>query len=193
MVDDKAKDPCEQAMPDGHKSKENAGKLPGPPHPETHRRGGCPAASNDEENREQLCSLPEITHAQHAKLAQAIAQFDLKSVTERICSRVLAKAELDALQSEVSRLQAQLDKYTALKSGAIRVLRASSLSELPQMLIKARIARGLSQRKLAEKLGMKEQQIQRYESEEYAQASFARLNEVADALGLKMEETAELG
>jgi hypothetical protein len=75
----------------------------------------------------------KITRAQHAKLVQAIAQFDLKSAAEQVGSRVLAKAELDALQSEASRLQEQLDEYRALKSGAIRVLRASSLSELPQV------------------------------------------------------------
>jgi len=74
----------------------------------------------------------------------------------------------------------------------VTVLKAQSLSELPGILIKARIARGLSQRDLAETLGLKEQQIQRYESEEYATANLRRLAEVAEALRLNISEVAEL-
>jgi transcriptional regulator with XRE-family HTH domain len=51
-------------------------------------------------------------------------------------------------------------------------------------------ARGLSQRDLAGKLDLKEQQIQRYESEEYASASLRRLAEVANALNLNISESA---
>ena len=41
-------------------------------------------------------------------------------------------------------------------------------------------------------LGLKEQQIQRYESEEYATANLRRLAEVAEALNLNISEVAEL-
>ena len=41
---------------------------------------------------------------------------------------------------------------------------------------------------LAEKLGLKEQQIQRYEATLYAGLSLERLQEVADTLGLEIEE-----
>ena len=60
----------------------------------------------------------------------------------------------------------------------------TSIYELPAGLIKARIAAGLSQRELAERLELKAQQIQRYEAEGYASASFQRLCEVAHAVGL---------
>ena len=42
-----------------------------------------------------------------------------------------------------------------------------SFDELPQALVKARIALRLSQKDLADRLGMKEQRIQRYESTDY--------------------------
>src|SRR6266568_2484196 len=41
---------------------------------------------------------------------------------------------------------------------------------------------------LAERLGLKEQQIQRYEATEYASASFERLKEIIAALGIKVQE-----
>jgi transcriptional regulator with XRE-family HTH domain len=55
-------------------------------------------------------------------------------------------------------------------------------------LIRARIARGLTQRDLAIKLGLKEQQIQRYEETDYASASLARINEVIRALDIEVKE-----
>ena len=41
------------------------------------------------------------------------------------------------------------------------------------------------------RIGLKEQQIQRHESEGYAAASLRRLTEIAEALGLNMIEVAE--
>ncbi len=132
-----------------------------------------------------------ITSAQLEKLKTAIDTFDIKASTERTKSKVLAKAEIDALCSEYERLSMQLREYETLKSGTVEILKASSLEELPSILIRARIAKGLSQRQLADILGLKEQQIQRYEAEEYASANLHRLVEVARALGLNINEVAE--
>ena len=65
---------------------------------------------------------------------------------------------------------------------------ATSFAELPRALIQSRIALGLSQKELAERLGLKEQQIQRYEATEYAGASVQRVQEVIQALGLQVRE-----
>jgi transcriptional regulator with XRE-family HTH domain len=66
-------------------------------------------------------------------------------------------------------------------------LRLASLEELPQALIQARIARGLSQKELADRLGLKEQQVQRYEATNYASAKLAMLEQVMRALGLRVQ------
>ena len=97
-----------------------------------------------------------------------------------------------AIKSQASDLSAQIQEYEALKSGNIKTLTATSLAELPNILIKARIAQGLSQSDLAQRLRMPEQQVQRYEAEAYASASLRRLNEVAAALHLSVTEIAEL-
>ncbi len=132
-----------------------------------------------------------ITIAQLEKLKTAIDTFDIKLSTKRTKSKVLAKAEIDALRSEYERLSIQLREYETLKSGTVEILKASNLEELPSILIRARIAKGLSQRQLADALGLKEQQIQRYEAEKYASANLHRLAEVARALGLNINEVAE--
>src|SRR6266487_1725334 len=132
-----------------------------------------------------------ITKSQLDKLNAVMAGFDLEAATRRTGSRILAEAELAGLKSQASDLSNDLREYEALKSGTITVLKAGTLSELPKILIRARIAKGLSQHALAEKLGLKEQQIQRYEAEGYSSASLRRLAEVADALGLNVTEVAE--
>ena len=64
----------------------------------------------------------------------------------------------------------------------------SSFDDLPVELIRARIALGYTQKKLAARVGLKEQQIQRYEETEYSTASFSRLKEIIEALGLDVKE-----
>jgi len=129
----------------------------------------------------------KIGKAELEKLREAIRQFNMTEATSALDGdRALAKAQLAALQSESEVISGQLREYESIKTGSVQTLEAGSLSELPGLLIKARIALGLSQRQLAERMGLKEQQIQRYEAEEYASASLRRLIEVSDALGLKV-------
>jgi len=45
---------------------------------------------------------------------------------------------------------------------------------------------------LAARLGVKPQQIQRYDASDYQSASFARLREIARLLGLRIRESVEL-
>ncbi|MGD0708140.1 MAG: helix-turn-helix domain-containing protein [Anaerolineaceae bacterium] len=134
----------------------------------------------------------KITNSQLKRLETAIKEFNLEEVTKRVGSEIIAKAEFNALESEINALKAQLDEYKELQSGAISILEAPSLEELPKILIRARIAQKLSQKELADLVGLKEQQIQRYESEDYVSASLHRLKQIADALKLTINESAEI-
>lgn len=134
----------------------------------------------------------KITNRQLGKLKQAILEFNVLFTAQQVGSVILANAELEALKSEVENLTAQLQEYENLKSGINIQLKASSLAELPRILIQARIVQHLSQRELADLVGLKEQQIQRYESEEYSSASLRRLLEIAEALKITVTEIAEI-
>jgi HTH-type transcriptional regulator/antitoxin HigA len=95
-------------------------------------------------------------------------------------------AQADDLRTEVA-------EYEALRSGAASTFEADSLANLALLLVKARIARGWTQRDLAEALHIAEQQIQRYESTGYRSASLARICDVASALDITVSERAVLG
>ena len=83
--------------------------------------------------------------------------------------------EVAAVRAQLGDLQAELAADQELRSGAVRSFEAATLPELAVALVKARIVKGWSQRRLAEELGVAEQQIQRYESTGYISASLARL------------------
>lgn len=97
-----------------------------------------------------------------------------------------------ALQSQATDLRDEIEEYEALRDGGTTVIEASSLAGLADTLIKARIARGWTQRQLADRLGVAEQQVQRYESTDYRSANLARLCDIAEALGIAFTERAEL-
>jgi len=129
-----------------------------------------------------------ITKAQAEKFERALAQTrehpsDLGSVDP-----ILQEAMANALRSQLADLRQELEEYEALRSGQQQVFALASFAELPRALIQSRIALGLSQKELAERLGLKEQQIQRYEATEYAGASVQRVQEVIQALGLQVRE-----
>lgn len=71
-----------------------------------------------------------------------------------------------------------------MKAGRIKLDQLKIVKEIPTRLIKARIAQGLSQKDLAGRLGLKEQQIQRHEATDYASASLSRIREVAEVVGV---------
>jgi len=95
---------------------------------------------------------------------------------------LLAKAELDGLRSQLQDLQQELADYEALRSGEQDILQVTSIHEIPQRLIQARIRAGMTQEELAEKIGMKSQQLQRYEATDYSSANLSRIAEIADVL-----------
>ena len=95
---------------------------------------------------------------------------------------ILAKAEEDGLQSMIDELREEIQEYERTKQGDVDMTSLTSVHMVPRTLIRARIARGLSQRQLAQLVGLKEQQIQRYESNDYSNVDLGRVQEIARAL-----------
>src|SRR6266496_4142879 len=127
-------------------------------------------------------------------LAGRSISLPLSSIGPEPADRAAQIVELEraSLVGQLVELDAQVHEYEQLRAGQLATARVPSLADLPDALVRARIAAGLSQRELAARLGMKEQQIQRYESDGYAGASLSRLREVMDALGVEFEGDVEL-
>lgn len=113
---------------------------------------------------------------------------DLRTKISQGDSSELSKIQQSALKSQLAELKEEVSEYESLLKHPITSPAVSSVTEIPQLLIRARISKGLTQRELGERLGLKEQQIQRYEASDYNSASLARIIEIAKALGLQMPE-----
>lgn len=101
----------------------------------------------------------------------------------------MRKVVHDAIASEIETLQRQIDHYERLRDGHITSREITSLRDLPSALIEARIAARLTQRQLAERIGVAEQQVQRWEANDYSGVGLDRLQGIADALGVQIHET----
>ncbi len=130
----------------------------------------------------------QITKVQTQKFRLALTQLQAGAEEGARLHPRLRQAEQDALESQWESLQAEIAEYEALLNGRQKSFSLGSFDDLPRALIKARIASGLSQRDLAGRLGLKEQQIQHYEATEYASASLARVSAVIQALNVQVRE-----
>ena len=104
------------------------------------------------------------------------------------------KAELQqsAYRRLIGDLRNQQQEYDELRAGKRTRIECATLDELPQALIKARIARSWSVEQLAEKLGWKPSLLERYEENEYETATMRKVIEVADALDISVESVITL-
>lgn len=127
-----------------------------------------------------------VSNAQAERFREALVRLKDAPPNPRVHARI-RQAEVDGLQSQLDDLRRDLRAYEKLKTGNVSVLRHTGLASIAHALIRARIAEGLKQEELASLLGLKAQQVQRYEATEYQTASLARLHQVADLLGLEWQ------
>jgi len=114
-------------------------------------------------------------------------------LNERAYRRGRARLRTVTSQGRAAELAGRVAQYEALRRAGGLTLTLASLGELPRALVKARVARGWTQERLARELGLPKQQIQRYEATGYASASLRRVLEVAEALGIRFSATLEAG
>jgi ribosome-binding protein aMBF1 (putative translation factor) len=132
-----------------------------------------------------------ITKAQVRRFQDALAELAGQQRPSNIAPR-LWEAQREAAQSQMEDLREQVEVYERLHVGQSKTVVLEGVEDLPKALIRARIAAGMTQEGLARRLGVKPQQVQRYEATEYESASFARILKVVQALGLRMPKAARL-
>jgi HTH-type transcriptional regulator/antitoxin HigA len=130
----------------------------------------------------------------HAKEQLANLQASLQELSAVPAQRRSEEvpAVMDALGMQIEDIEREIAEYEDLREGRLLSFEASSLDSLGELLIKARIAHGLTQEQLATELGMTQQQIARYERDGYQKISLWRLAEIAEALELDLNVRARL-
>ena len=129
-----------------------------------------------------------VTKAKTRELAKAIEETGRQPGAETIAPLLIESRE-GGLRVWLERLNSEIAEYEEVKAGLIPAWDWGLLEQLPKMLIQARIAMGMTQKDLAELMGLKQQQIQRYESTDYVHASLGRIIEVAMVLRVAIRNT----
>ena len=97
------------------------------------------------------------------------------------------KRAIDPIRSFHLQLEEEVQSYERLKRGEFDEL--SNLRGMGHLLISLRIARGLTQRELAERLGVHESLVSRDERNEYHGITLDRAARILDALGVELRST----
>lgn len=99
---------------------------------------------------------------------------------------VLKELYIDGFYSRFTEVQNEIKEYEKLINTNDNKITFDEIDLFGQALIKARIFLGLNQKDLAKRIGVFEQQIQRYEQDDYKVAKLERVVQIARELGIRI-------
>ena len=99
------------------------------------------------------------------------------------------KRVMDPVRSMHAQLKEEVESYERLKRGEFDELR--NFHGLGELLVALRLAQGLTQRQLADRLQVHESQVSRDERNEYHGVTLERAQRVLEALGVEVRTTVE--
>jgi predicted XRE-type DNA-binding protein len=120
--------------------------------------------------------------------ARLLKQQESKLAAEGLKAEQIKRA-LDPMRSFAAQVSEEIETYERLKRAEFSELR--NLQGIGQMLVGIRIALGLSQREVAEKLGVHETQVSRDERNEYFGITVDRASRILEALGVEVTTRVE--
>lgn len=99
------------------------------------------------------------------------------------------KRVLDPVRVFAEQMREEVATYERLKRGEFDAL--ENLAGMGQMLIALRISKGLTQRELAQRMGVNESQVSRDERNEYHGITLDRTQRILEVLEVRMKTTVE--
>jgi HTH-type transcriptional regulator / antitoxin HipB len=125
----------------------------------------------------------KITNKKLLGIREEIARIQGDQETPLAKKRLL----LVSLQMMQEQMENEIAAYDLLKPDFAIILGERSIDDLPLLLIEFKISSGLTQKEFSKKIGMKEQQLQRYEAENFKSISFKNLLRILHAIGLEIK------
>lgn len=112
----------------------------------------------------------------------------IKVISESSSSKnpLLLKLQIDSIQSQIDVFEEEIKIYEGLKKGEITNV-SRGFEDFSSGIIESRIAKGYNQKQFAVLLKTSEQQVQKYESENYSNISLKRLQEIVTVLDISID------
>jgi hypothetical protein len=128
----------------------------------------------------------QVTHIQKARLEGVLERLRTHPETMEDIDPRIQQAQMDGLASLIETLEEEITVYKQSVNNQDKIFHLNNLAQIPATLLKARIVAGLTKEQLAEKAGLKVEQIERFEGISYAKANLRQLLAVSTALGIKV-------
>ncbi len=101
-------------------------------------------------------------------------------------SNTKEEGALNSLIRIKNEIKEEIKLYNNLRNKGLALNRKITVAQLPNILIQHKIAKGFTQKQYSKILGIKEQQLQRYEAENYNSVGFGRLLEYIEKAKIKI-------
>ena len=101
------------------------------------------------------------------------------------------QAYLNGLIHMSNVMKTEIRDFEKIQKTGISLKRKISITNFPDILIQYKISKKLSQKDFSAILGIKEQQLQRYEAENYSSVSFSRLLDYLEKAKIKINLAVE--
>jgi HTH-type transcriptional regulator / antitoxin HipB len=128
----------------------------------------------------------KVTQSQLERLEKVLNNLYKHPENAKDLHPLVAKAQIEGVEGLIETLRGEIAEYEQLMRDKDKIFQLDNLSQLPSMLLKARIVAGLSHEQLAEKASLKAEQIERFEDTGYTRANLRQLLAVSTALGIKV-------
>lgn len=131
----------------------------------------------------------ECTQELLKKCEYTLAQYDAQDEEVKkndpwwLAMRESMQSHLDAFKAEI----AEYEKLVGCDRTLDLKIEVDSILKLPRVLIKARIAAQMSQKELADRLGLQEERIKQYEESDYQCASWVEIIDITEALAVELK------
>lgn len=150
-------------------------------------KGIIKAAETMTRNNSEYKAAVRRVQEHEKRLAQQAVELENTGLTKDRIKRVT-----DPVRSFQDQLKEEIESYERLKRGEFDEFQ--NLSGFGELLIALRIAKGVTQRELAKRLGVSESQISRDERNEYHGITLERANRILEALDVEVTtEVSSLG
>jgi transcriptional regulator with XRE-family HTH domain len=110
---------------------------------------------------------------------------EMNDVSSEQVQDLKQQVQCSILKGRIEDLSLEIEEYEHLTSKNLESLEIKT-TDLQKAIVSFRIASGLTQNDIAKKLEIQEQQIQRYEQNDYLTASFERIIQILQTLNVEV-------
>jgi DNA-binding XRE family transcriptional regulator len=92
-----------------------------------------------------------------------------------------------SLENLTAQLRAEIEEYESISNGQSISFADRELADLPKLIMAYKIQNKLTQKTFSKQLGIKEQQLQRYESDDFSKMSFQNMLNLLQKIKLNVK------